>query len=375
MIKLSAPFSGGSTVIPNSFFDIYMPRANGYYVKIYLFLQRFFQSGRSSLSVTEIADTFDLTESDVVRSLSYWEREGLLDVNMDEEGMITRISLIPTDVSGSAQESAGILQQETYKDPHNEDEPAYTRKGSSDTAAPAEETQMLLVIEQYLGHPLGRKDAERISYFHEGLGFSYELIDYLFSYCASIDKKDMNYIEKVAFAWAGAGVSTPAQAKTQTQIHEAGAYRIMEELGLGNRHPAPAEMAYIDTWRKEYGFPSEMILEACRRTVIAVHGPSFAYADTILSTWKELGIRSPEDLAAHDARRKQDRDKLKEKNREKTGAKTSRSRQSQARKDKNPAQTANRFHNFSQRSYDYSELEQRLIKKARKAASPEPAES
>ena len=67
MIKLSAPFSEGSTVIPNSFFDIYMPKANGYYVKIYLFLQRFFQSGRSSLSVTELADTFDLTESDVVR--------------------------------------------------------------------------------------------------------------------------------------------------------------------------------------------------------------------------------------------------------------------------------------------------------------------
>ena len=354
MIKLSAPFSGGSTIIPNSFFDIYMPRANGYYVKVYLFLQRFFQSGHSNLSVTEVADTFDLTESDVVRSLSYWEREGLLDVSVDEEGNITKIRLISTDNPAAGPDHSPAA------DPIGEE--AIIQEPDPDHCA--KETQLLLVIEQYLGHPLGRKDIEKISYFHDDLGFSYELVDYLFSYCADIGKPDMNYIEKVALGWARSGVKSPAQAQMQTQIHETGAWKIMNELGLGSRQPAPAELTYIQTWQKEYGFSEEMILEACRRTVIAVHGPSFAYADSILSSWKELGITNLQELSLRDEARKKEKEKAK-------GARQdSRPLSLQTRKGK-AAASANRFHNFSQRSYNFSDLEQKLLHKSRQAAAKE----
>ena len=39
-ITLSAGYSDGVTVIPNTFFDEYLPRANGEFLKIYLYLLR-----------------------------------------------------------------------------------------------------------------------------------------------------------------------------------------------------------------------------------------------------------------------------------------------------------------------------------------------
>ncbi|MFQ9387600.1 MAG: hypothetical protein ACLR1V_01180 [Coprococcus sp.] len=49
-ITLSAGYSDGVTVIPNTFFDEYLPRANGEFLKIYLYLLRWlFSSGSCPL--------------------------------------------------------------------------------------------------------------------------------------------------------------------------------------------------------------------------------------------------------------------------------------------------------------------------------------
>lgn len=341
LIKLSAPFSGGATLIPNSFFDIYMPRANGSFVKIYLYLLRFFQAGRPVMSVPDLADTFDLTEGDVMRALMYWEKEGLLSISSDESGKITKICL------GYAEEHSEFLQPPAPEAEGEVELCAETPPVEEDSSAflgSAEGTEILLVIEQYLGRPLSHTDVEKVAYFHDSLGMSCELIDYLFEYCASIDKKDMRYIEKVAMGWFDQGIQTPAEAKTETELHQAGSYAIMTELGLRGRRPAPGELEYIRGWLKS--FSMEMVLDACRRTVMTIHSPSFEYADSILRNWKKQGVKSLSEAEAADklheekesARRKaQDRAKAPRKN--------------------------NSFNNFSQRSYDYSDLEKKLVRR------------
>ena len=95
-IQLSAPFSGGATLIPNTFFDIFMPDANGEFVKVYLYLMRYFQSGCLNLSVLKIADTLHLTDGDVERALKYWASKGLLAISSDPSGNITNICLSGT---------------------------------------------------------------------------------------------------------------------------------------------------------------------------------------------------------------------------------------------------------------------------------------
>lgn len=55
-----------------------MPRANGEFVKIYLYLLRSLQSGDTALDLAAVADVFDCTESDVLRTLRYWENQKLV---------------------------------------------------------------------------------------------------------------------------------------------------------------------------------------------------------------------------------------------------------------------------------------------------------
>ena len=70
--------SNGVTIISNIFIDYYMPRANGEFVKIYLYLLRSLQSGDTALDLAAVADVFDCTESDVLRTLRYWENQKLV---------------------------------------------------------------------------------------------------------------------------------------------------------------------------------------------------------------------------------------------------------------------------------------------------------
>ena len=92
-ITLSAGYSDGVTVIPNTFFDEYLPRANGEFLKIYLYLLRWLSHSDHALSLSGIADIFFMTENDVTRALKYWEAEGLLRLTFDRDGTIAGICL------------------------------------------------------------------------------------------------------------------------------------------------------------------------------------------------------------------------------------------------------------------------------------------
>ena len=74
-----------STVISNLFIDEYMKDANDAQMKVYLYLVRMMSAGLST-SITDIADRFNHTEKEVVRSLRFWERKGLLSFQTDSAG-------------------------------------------------------------------------------------------------------------------------------------------------------------------------------------------------------------------------------------------------------------------------------------------------
>ena len=53
--------SAAATCVPNIFIDQYMTRANGEYVKIYLYLLRCFAQPSADFSLSGLADHFDCT--------------------------------------------------------------------------------------------------------------------------------------------------------------------------------------------------------------------------------------------------------------------------------------------------------------------------
>lgn len=81
------------TTISNLFIDEYMADANDAQLKIYLFLIRMMNANLPT-SVTDIADKFNYTEKDVLRSLMYWESRQLLALDFDAAHNLSGIRVL-----------------------------------------------------------------------------------------------------------------------------------------------------------------------------------------------------------------------------------------------------------------------------------------
>lgn len=356
-ITLSAECSGDATVIPNIFFDEYLPRANGEFLKVYLYLLRWLPHRDHSLTLGGIADTFFMTENDVIRSLRYWEKEELLELACDGDSNITAIRLKvlqprstaeqPEASSGSAAGPADGKAPYSAPDRKN----TYSMQELQNFTDTGNGEQLIFIIQQYLGHPLSQTDLNTIYYFYDGLGFSTDLIEYLFEYCISNGHTHMRYIEKVALSWASQHITTVEEARTQSEAHQRACFAVLKAFGLGGRMPTSGEVEYINKWTRTYGFSLELILEACRRTMMAVHTPSFEYTDKILSNWRSQNVYTMTEVLAADKAH--------------SAQKTASSSKASVR---TPRPSSNKFHNFKQRSYDYEALEKKLSQKIQTAS-------
>ena len=156
--------------------------------------------------------------------------------------------------------------------------------------------ELMFVAEQYLGKTLSSSDIDMITYFYDTLHMSAELIEYLIEYCVENGHKSMHYIRKVALSWNEQKITTVSEAKSSTVLYNKNCYSILNAYGIKGRAPAASEIAYIRRWNDEYGFSLDLILEACNRTMNAIHQPNFEYTDTILKNWLEKDVHHIKDI-------------------------------------------------------------------------------
>lgn len=206
-----------STAISNIFIDDYMKDANDAELKIYLYLVRTMSAGRTT-SITEMADTFNHTEKEVMRSLLYWEKHGLLSLQRDEHGNILGIHL--NDLEPGERGDHQVISITAARESKAKKTAARKSTPAAKQQVPKnpdrESQELLFVCEQYIGKPLSVSEMQTIYYIRDELHFTPDLIDFLVSYCVGLGKKDFRYIEKVALNWAEEGITTVSDAKKQT---------------------------------------------------------------------------------------------------------------------------------------------------------------
>lgn len=326
---------GNTTVLENEFIDHYMAKANGEYVKVYLLLLRHMNGPGQAASVSGIADLLECTEKDVQRALKYWKKQGLLDYSDQQEADSRTVS--PKASGAAGRNDIADLTDMTEAVPTSVPNIQQYRERK-------EFKELLFVAEQYLGKTLSATDIDTITYFYDTLHMPAELIEYLIEYCVENGHKSMHYIRKVALSWNDQKITTVSEAKSNTVLYNKNCYSVLNAYGIKGRAPAPSEITYMKRWSEEYGFSLELILEACDRTMKAIHQPNFEYTETILKSWQEKGVHHRKDIDALDA------SYLKEKEQKKKLA-------------VKPAAEvkSNKFNNFSGRSYDMDALERKLV--------------
>lgn len=370
-IKLHHENGCSTTTISNRFIDEYMTSANGEFVKIYLYLLRCMNSPDCSFSISKAADKFNHTEKDIQRALRYWEKMNLLQLEYAQDKSIAGIYFLDSGDLSSKDDSVPLKKAPL---PGSLPKAAFTPATVADTAQPAssysagrksystdelksfqekeEIRELMFVAESYLKKPLSPTDIQTLLFWYDGLGLSADLIVYLLEYCIAGGHASLHYMDKVAVSWKEKGITTVAQAKQNVQAHSRLHYAVLKSLGIQGRSLVPAEFSYIEKWSKEYGFSEDMIAEACSRTILAIHQPSFEYADRILLNWKRQNIGNAEDI------RKADESFQAARTTERAHAATVRN---------NPAKPAahNRFNSFPQRTYNMDQLEAELLNTAR----------
>lgn len=366
-----------STMVSNLFIDKYMKDANDAQLKVYLYLLRMMDA-RQATSVSDIADKFNHTEKDIIRALKHWEKRNLMTLDFDEtKTVLIGIHIHDLDNLDNArtmQNTSGssvFVPLPAASEPGQADvstdcvtlpqampsgstaafsnsdadrvssfeRPVYTADQLREFKNRQDTAQLLFITESYIGKPLTPSEMKTILFFTDVLHFSDDLIDYLLQYCVDKGKKDFKYIEKVAINWAEEGITTPKQAQKVSSRYDKNVYAIMNELGK-NGSPTNRELEYINRWLKEYGFSTDIIFEACQRTVLATDRHRFEYAEGILNSWKNQNVRHKSDIRKIDDLYRQ---------RKKSPASAV------------PKTTNNRFNQFTQNSYDFTALEQELL--------------
>ena len=312
-INISSDIATSFTTVSDIFIDQYMPKANGEFVKVYLYLLRATGSGAGIATISEIADHFSNTEADIIRALNYWASEGILQLQSGADGQIMGINLCSLSVSGmqaaqsniqsavadnAAQNNlqnsvvnnaaqnistANIRMQDSVVEKlksQTPDKPAssqkeYTLDEIKEFRKNPDISELFFIIETYLKHTLSSTDTNMVLYWLDELHFSTDLVEYLVEYCITKGHSSLRYMNKVALGWADAGIKTVDQAKDDAAAHSQIYYSVMKALGITGRNLVDSEVSLINKWVGEYGFDIELVKAACSKTISAIQKPSF----------------------------------------------------------------------------------------------------
>lgn len=393
-INISSDIATSFTTVSDIFIDQYMPKANGEFVKVYLYLLRATGSGAGIATISEIADHFSNTEADIIRALNYWASEGILQLQSGADGQIMGINLCSLSVSGMQAAQSNIqsavadnaaqnnLQNSVVNNAAQNISTANIRMQDSvveklksqttDKAASSQKeytldeikefrknpdiSELFFIIETYLKHTLSSTDTNMVLYWLDELHFSTDLVEYLVEYCITKGHSSIRYMNKVALGWADAGIKTVDQAKDDAAAHSQIYYSVMKALGITGRNLVDSEVSLINKWVGEYGFDIELVKAACSKTISAIQKPSFEYTDSILANWRKKDVHTLKDVEVLDA------NFAKANKASATGSSQSTNAANGSSKPKsNNSSSKNKFNNFNQRNNDYDKLEKLFL--------------
>lgn len=384
-INISSDIATSFTTVSDIFIDQYMPKANGEFVKVYLYLLRATGSGAGIATISEIADHFSNTEADIIRALNYWASEGILQLQSGADGQIIGINLCSLSVSGMQAAQSNIQSAVADNDAQNNlqnistadirmqdsvveklksqttDKPAssqkeYTLDEIKEFRKNPDISELFFIIETYLKHTLSSSDTNMVLYWLDELHFSTDLVEYLVEYCITKGHSSLRYMNKVALGWADSGIKTVDQAKDDAAAHSQIYYSVMKALGITGRNLVDSEVSLINKWVGEYGFDIELVKAACSKTISAIQKPSFEYTDSILTNWRKKDVHTLKDVEVLDA------NFAKANKASATGSSQGTNAANGSSKPKsNNSSSKNKFNNFNQRNNDYDKLEKLFL--------------
>lgn len=328
----------GDTPIENIFLNDFMPMANGTYVKVYLLGYKYAYDKDLDIEVTNetIAKHLNIPLIDVLCAWDFWE----------EKGIIEKIPIDENDKYDYKVKFLNLKQlyiKNNYK-PIDMNEQAITKGYTCSVEDLVDANQIPRINEMFnsidyiMRRQLVPNEKKRVLEWIHNYNMNPDIIERAFFHAVEKKgKRNINYVSGIIRNWYDQGITNVEALQEHLKTTDRKYYRyerIMKALGIGGRLPTEGEMKVIDKWFEEYEFSMEIVLKGCdnsRKT----SNPSINYIDGILSSWHQKGIKTLEDI--------EEKDKP-----------PVRKDQGINKKDRRIRISKNKFHNFEQRTSNYT---------------------
>ncbi|HFL3696507.1 TPA: DnaD domain protein [Clostridioides difficile] len=332
----------GEITIPNIFIDIFMPMADGLYVKIYLLAYRQACDGNSNpnFNNSSIAKNLNIPLSDVLNAWKFWEEKKIIKIHNDNDEDNLNYSIEFLDLKSFYLNNI-LNSSNTSKQEHTEN---FLETENQDIR------NMFIEIKKISNRVLEPSEKKAVLDIIDKFNVTTNLVIFAYEYAKKKNgvPKPVKYIEAIIKGWYDSNLHTLEDVKNSLLDKE---YRfklykiIFDELGF-KRIPTKIEKEIMDTWFDKFNMNIDIIIEACSKSK-NIASPSIAYINGVIKNWYEKDIKSLVDL-------NESKEKVSQKNKK-------------GQDNNNIVYKKTKFHNFNETFTQYTsdELDE-IIKKSQK---------
>ena len=164
--------------------------------------------------------------------------------------------------------------------------------------------------QRIFGRMLSTSELKQLFGIYDHLKLPAEVMLMLINHCVSECREkfgpgrlpSFRSIEREGFAWADMEILTLEQAEEHIRRKKQAAgdlNRLRRALGLGARAFSASEKKYAESWLA-MGFSVEALEIAYDRTVLKTGALKWGYMNSIVQSWHEKGLHTPEEIAEGD---------------------------------------------------------------------------
>ena len=264
--------------VPSIIVDKYISECNEMQLKILLIALR---QPDQCISSAKIADILSISEKEVKDCMAFWVQKNIITSRSE-----------PSDEIKPQKPVINTVKPKTSQ---------LTVNDINNIISSNEEVSFLLnESERILAKTLTAADISTIVSLYDWAGIPIDVILMVEEYCKSKGKSNLRYIEKTALAWFEKGINS--HEKAEKYISDLMEFSKTEQLvrsafGIYDRKLITKEREYIHTWFYEYKFDISMVKLAYERTIESIQKLSFPYINSILKSWHDQNVTTPEEVS------------------------------------------------------------------------------
>ena len=278
--RFSTEFIANSkTELDNIFINDYLPFAKPTDVVVYIYGLYLCNSNGFDNSLSNVAQTLNMSEDDVIAAYEFWEEQGLVQILRTNPLQITYIPLKNVITANK------LYKPDKYTIFNQQANEIFKGKRS-----------------------ISKHEYQEYYDFIERYHVEQEALLMIMQYCVDTKQSAVgyNYILTVAKNWANEGITSTLQVEQRLQKFQEKSPEMCEIFNLVGikRSPYVEERSLLNKWLNDYGFTIDVILHICK-SFKGKNRFSFEKTDKILSKYYEMKLFSIQEIDSYECQKQE----------------------------------------------------------------------